>query len=570
VADEKDSPASVHARADALIGRTISERYRITEPIAAGGIGAVFKGEHLHMRKHVAIKILHAETEGLEGLAQQFEREAVAGAHLDHPNIASATDFGELEDGSFFLVLEYVKGEPLDRILKKGPMSVDRVLRLARQMADALAAVHEMGMVHRDIKAANVMLVSGEEEQAKLIDFGFAKVPMDRLELSREDDPLAEENISEDTVFGTIHYLAPEAMKGMTALDARSDLYALGIIMYEMLTGTRPFDGDSYPIIFKQHRETPPPPFIERAPMIPVPAALEAVVMKLLAKDPDQRYQSGKEVVEALDRVAVAKKLEDRPQIDLSDIDIPPPRRSRFGQLLMLLLVLGGLGATVWFVPSVRAKAIELGLPLPSAGADDEEEGAPRKQEVDGLGAGAWTAKLLDAPKSRDWGEGAKAVRALAELDDTALSTKAMRNAALAVALGVASVPKHAAKADATYDALAGGFGSDGLDVLYTIVETQQPRQPAARRALSTLQKPSALEDGTPALRIAVELRNASCEEKAGLFERAASDGDLRALKVLKPLKLKPCPKGPKDPCCFRHNKALANALSQISARLAK
>lgn len=558
-------------KTSALIGDTISGRYRIGEPIASGGMGAVFRGEHLHMRKHVAIKILHAETEGLEGLAAQFEREAVAGAHIDHPNVASATDFGERDDGSFFLVLEYVKGDTLESVLKKGPISVDRVLNIAGQIAAGLHAAHAKGIVHRDVKSANVMLTTQEgEELAKLIDFGFAKVPVGRLSLAGDDDPLSKEDHDADTVFGTIHYLSPEAAGGMDKLDARSDLYGLGIIMYEMLTGKRPFDGDTAPVVFKHHRETPPPPFIERAPMIPVPASLEAVVMRLLEKNPDDRFQSGEAVIAALDRVAAAKKMATRSQVDLSDIDIPPPRRSRLSQLVMLTVILGGLAAVVWFIPSARNKAIELGLPLPPPGAsgaagDDD----PKVTEVDGLGASAWTAKLLEAPKTKKWDEGAKALAALAQLDDTALSTDQMIQAAAAVAVGVGH-PKHAAHADAVFKTLAEGFGSDGLDALYYIVDTQAPAHPAAKRALETLQQPSTLEKASPALRVAVELRVADCQAKAPLFGRAASDGDARALKILKPLRFQPCRKGPKDPCCFRANVDLEATLATLGARVAK
>ncbi|HZO13672.1 MAG TPA: serine/threonine-protein kinase, partial [Polyangiaceae bacterium] len=191
-------------RAAAMLGRVISGRYRIVEPIAHGGMGTVFRGDHLHMRKRVAIKILHAETEGLPGLVAQFEREAIAGAHITHPNVAIATDFGELEDGSYFLVLEYVKGATLSDVLKDGPMPQDRVVHIAKQIASALHSVHEMGIVHRDLKPGNIMLQRGSGDQAKLIDFGFAKVPVDRIsadvghEFSEDRKTISDP----DTVFG--------------------------------------------------------------------------------------------------------------------------------------------------------------------------------------------------------------------------------------------------------------------------------------------------------------------------------------------------------------------------------
>ena len=172
-------------RAEQLVGRTISKRYRIESLIAAGGTGAVFRGEHLKMRKRVAIKVLHAELEGLILLKEQFEREAIAGAHISHPNVAVATDFGEFDDGSYFLVLEYVKGQTLKELLESGPLPVGRAIKIARQIASALSACHELDIVHRDVKSQNVMITTDETgaDAAKLIDFGFASVKMERMKV---------------------------------------------------------------------------------------------------------------------------------------------------------------------------------------------------------------------------------------------------------------------------------------------------------------------------------------------------------------------------------------------------
>src|SRR5262249_33860330 len=144
--------------AAALVGQVISERYRVDELIGAGGMGAVYRGEQIHLRKRVAIKVLHPATEKFPELVMRFEREAVAGAHVDHPNVASAIDFGRLEDHSYFLILEYIEGTRLSDLLDRGALPVARGLEIARQMADALAAVHAKGIVHRDIKPANTLL----------------------------------------------------------------------------------------------------------------------------------------------------------------------------------------------------------------------------------------------------------------------------------------------------------------------------------------------------------------------------------------------------------------------------
>ncbi|MFS8071226.1 MAG: serine/threonine-protein kinase, partial [Byssovorax sp.] len=236
--------------AAAAIGRVISDRYRVDDLLAMGGMGAVYRGTHLLLKKRIAIKILHPGIDNLPELVTRFQREAIAGAHVQHPNVATATDFGTLEDGSCFLVLEYVKGRTLHQEIKQGgAFAPDRAARIARQLASALAATHAIGIVHRDVKPRNIMLLEGTEDVAKLIDFGLAKVPMAAISaaadrLSRVSlggggalsirNPSVERLTLEGTIFGTIAYLAPEAALGMDAVDERSDLYALGVILFEM------------------------------------------------------------------------------------------------------------------------------------------------------------------------------------------------------------------------------------------------------------------------------------------------------------------------------------------------
>ena len=607
------SPASERSRVTEFLGRTISGRYKIESLIAAGGMGAVFRGEHLKMRKRVAIKILHAELEGLIVLKEQFEREAIAGAHISHANVASATDFGELDDGSYFLILEYLRGETLAKVLKSGPLSVERAVNIAKQIAAGLEAVHEMEIVHRDVKAENIMLIEGTDDLAKVIDFGFAKVKMDRVSVAGADDPLHHTEVDSDTVFGTIGYLAPEAMGGLDALDHRSDLYALGVIMYEMLVGSRPFEADKSAEVFRMHREDPPPPFIERAPMVPIPGPIEGIVMRLLAKDPADRFQRASEVADALDRAGAgkAKSLSMPPsQVDLpKNIDDILARRSPYRGLWFLLLMLAGFGAAVWFMPNVREQLRAWGIPIPDNWGADEGG----KKEVDGKGAAAWTARLLAAPAAKDWDAGIEALAALAELDPTALGTDEVAAAAERVAVASLThkpapskvapsnvapskvapsnvapskvAPKTgrsdagAVAADAGSDAgtgtskagaqvdvfvlLATRFGSDGPELLYRIAQAHPKTHAAHKRAYGELRQPDAVALATPALRIAVELADAPCEKKALLFRRAQKEGDARALKLLRPLKHSPC-RSPMHPCCFRNNTALDRAIEAL------
>src|SRR5215207_9320293 len=149
-------------RAAALIGRTLSERYRIVSLVAMGGMGAIYRAEHLLMRKHVAVKVLHPEVEGFPELVARFEREAVAGAHVQHPNVAIASDFGKFDGGSAFLVLEYIEGITLKDLMDRGPVAPWRAASIVREVAAGLSAVHQKGIVHRDVKPRNVMIVESK------------------------------------------------------------------------------------------------------------------------------------------------------------------------------------------------------------------------------------------------------------------------------------------------------------------------------------------------------------------------------------------------------------------------
>ena len=214
----------------ALIGSVLAERYRVEKLLGSGGMGSVYRAQHVHMRKSVAIKVLHREMTYLPEVVARFEREAVAAARIEHPNVAAATDFGRLADGSFYLVLEYVEGKSLRAALKeRGPMSTTRALHVTRQIADALAAAHAAGIVHRDLKPDNVMLLDreGERELVKVLDFGIAKLNIGDVK---------EQLTQLGSVFGTPEYMAPEQAQGLE-VDARADLYTLGILLYEMLAG---------------------------------------------------------------------------------------------------------------------------------------------------------------------------------------------------------------------------------------------------------------------------------------------------------------------------------------------
>jgi serine/threonine protein kinase len=286
-------------RAEALVGSTFLGRYRLEELVAQGGIASVFRAVRVADGQEMAIKVLHPEAEDRPELAAHFEREAIAGKHILHPNVVSVHEIARLDDGSWFLVQDFVRGRTLRELIEEGPVPPTRAARIARQVAAGLNAAHDMGIVHRDIKPRNLMLVDGPEEKVQIVDFGLAQVPVENLALHVADprDSLSQS----DVVFGTMAYLAPEAVLGMAAIDRRSDLYALGIILYEMLAGQHPFTAASPVEVFQQQCQTIPPPIRERSPGVEVPVVLERVVRRLLEKAPTARYPHARALMVALD-----------------------------------------------------------------------------------------------------------------------------------------------------------------------------------------------------------------------------------------------------------------------------
>jgi serine/threonine-protein kinase len=288
-----------------LIGTVISGRYRIEKLLGEGGMGSVYRAEHTHMRKRLAIKVLHPEMSRLPEVVARFEREAMAAAHIDHPNVATATDFGKLDDGSFFLVLEFVEGKSLRDSVQKGPLELGRALRILRQIGAALQRAHAIGIVHRDLKPENVMLIDrdGEPDFVKVLDFGIAKVPVGDISTSgAKSDQNAPALTQLGMVYGTPEYMAPEQALGQN-VDPRADIYALGVMAFEMIAGKRPFDHESKVTLLGMHVTAPIPPISAKAPDVQVPQEVEAIIIRMLAKESTYRHADAKELLEALDAI---------------------------------------------------------------------------------------------------------------------------------------------------------------------------------------------------------------------------------------------------------------------------
>jgi len=274
---------------DPLIG-THFDRYRVLEKLGEGGMGAVYAVEHLLLRKRLAMKVLRLDIAENEEIAARFHNEAIAVSRIHHEHVVEVTDFGWLEDGRPYLVMEELRGRSLAEILAlERRLSLPRALRFVEQVAQALAAAHAAGVVHRDLKPANVFVMdAGHGEQVKVLDFGISKVRAQDLRLTRLG-----------RVVGTPEYMSPEQGAGLE-VDARSDVYALGVLLFELVTGRPPFLATNPVEVLMMHQSTQPPLLQQVRPDLPVSPALEALVSRLLAKRPSDRPQTMDQCLAAL------------------------------------------------------------------------------------------------------------------------------------------------------------------------------------------------------------------------------------------------------------------------------
>ncbi|MBL8601919.1 MAG: serine/threonine protein kinase [Myxococcales bacterium] len=279
---------------DPRVGLVLGERYRIVERIGTGGMGAVYRGEHITLKRRVAIKVLHPEMSVVPEVVERFEREARAAAALEHPNVVAVTDFGRAPDGLFYLVMEFIEGLSLrDALDAEAPFRIGRVANLARQMGSALAKAHALGIVHRDLKPENVMLLRREDgsEDVKVVDFGIAKVP------ASQRGPVDRAKTQAGMVYGTPEYMPPEQALG-GEVGASADIYAMGVLLFEALTGRRPYDADDVVTLLAKQVNAPIPNASERRPGA-FSTAVDGVLARMMAKAPGARYGAALEAVEA-------------------------------------------------------------------------------------------------------------------------------------------------------------------------------------------------------------------------------------------------------------------------------
>lgn len=271
---------------DPMIGRMLSGRYEIISLLGQGGMGAVYKARQPAVKRMIALKVLLKEFAENDTVVKRFHQEALAASRLTHPNTIKVFDFGQTEDGILYMAMELLRGESLAHALSRGgPMAPKRVVHIMRQCCKSLSEAHKAGIIHRDLKPDNIFLVEieGERDFAKVLDFGVAKLK----EYEGKEGTLTQAGM----IFGTPKYMSPEQARSAN-LDARSDVYALGVIMYEMLMGKPPFTADNPLSILISHVNEQPRRFAQFNPGLQIPTALEAVVFKALAKDREQRHPS--------------------------------------------------------------------------------------------------------------------------------------------------------------------------------------------------------------------------------------------------------------------------------------
>lgn len=365
-----------------LLGSKLSERYRLMEQIGKGGMGTIYLAEDERLDKKVAVKVLPQEIAGDQETAQRFVQEAKIAPRIEHENSIDVTDLGVTPAGIPFYVMEYLKGKDLgDVLFDEGALPLERITRIALQVCRALKAAHEKKVVHRDMKPYNIFLVEREEKDfVKILDFGLAKL----LEKAKEKEgrrlepDAASTDVEErdpgltiaGSTLGTPRYMAPEQIRGLE-VDNRTDIYAVGVILYEMLCGSVPFDDESSDRlkIFKMHLEEAPVPPSQRQPDLDIPKEFEAIILKALRKDPEDRYQSIEEMETDILRFEEGRRAgadKPPPSVFLDTAGAPQEKHSRsaaayleirkrersrrirrWGMIASTVLVLGGGAAVV-------------------------------------------------------------------------------------------------------------------------------------------------------------------------------------------------------------------------------
>src|SRR5262249_29777346 len=348
LAAEMVAPRQERLRVGQVIGH-----YRIVSPLGAGGVGEVYLANDSHLKRKVAIKVLRPDSlEDEDRSRKRLIREAQAAAKLDHPNICAIHEVGQ-EGDLTFIVMQYVEGETVADRLKRGPLELAEGLEVAAQVADALAEAHSRGITHRDIKPANIMLTS--RGRVKVLDFGLAKLPLSR-ESTHSGSVTQSQLTDPGTVMGTVAYMSPEQLRG-DPIDARTDIFSLGVSLYEMLSGQRPFDGPNNLMLMVDIVSGESRPLGALRPGLCTD--LDRIISKALTKSPSDRYQTAEEMrrdlLNAVSEGHTTGRVSEAVTGQMSHSALAPAgpaRWRRFPQVaaVVILLSLVTLGAIRWFL----------------------------------------------------------------------------------------------------------------------------------------------------------------------------------------------------------------------------
>jgi len=335
---EPDGEMNESEEHDPLIGRTLGGLYFVERLIGQGGMGRVYEATHAHLGRAYAVKVLGEGRADKPQAIERFLREAKAANRIEHEHIVRVVNFDTHDEHGVFIVMELLKGENLAERLERGPLPVDEAVDLATQTGDALEAAHETGIVHRDLKPENIFITERKgRDFVKVLDFGISKI--------KSPDHTDIKLTATDQIVGTPLYISPELARGVSTIDHRADIYALGVILYEMITGTPPFTGQNhFQLLYKHGNEAPDPPS-QRSRRANIPTHVEAAVLRALEKKPADRFSTMKEFCDAL-----------RPP--------STPRRQRTIALALLGAVVVGLAAMLWTTRKARTPMPQPATPV--------------------------------------------------------------------------------------------------------------------------------------------------------------------------------------------------------------
>lgn len=545
-------------------------------------MGCVYRARHIHIKKPVAFKMLNAQMLRSPEAVARFEREAVAAARIEHPNVVVATDFGRLPQGQCFLVLEYVEGKNLrDVMAARGRLPVSEALSIGRQVVSALGAAHRLGIVHRDLKPENVMLVArdGEGPLVKVLDFGVAKITL-------EDQTQTLTQLG--TIFGTPQYMSPEQASGRE-VDGRSDLYSFGILLYEMLAGKLPFDAaDALGFIVQQLNQPP----AELPEDIPLP--LRRLVVSLLAKEKQDRPESAAVVQKQLERIAASASGAAAAGLRMNEIldrvramgewllrELSRPRRvGRFRAPTAVWLAIP-LALTAVATLSGHSEKAPSSATAGPVELDDVREFASSVLPDLSKAEFAREVERVELLKvyqrtERDWMLLARGSAELSRFEQSALAYQAL----LSLRGGLRKDPRllndllddaQDPKAFRIVVNLAeSALGRHGVDLIWRLWQKQR-RDPERKEQAEKLGKKLVIlsYSASPALRVAIELTFTNqCDRLLPVLLRAINDADSRSSERLAELKVQTgCGETGKDDCysCLRENGTLSKATQRAN-----